>query len=260
MSYETILYDIVEESILKITLNRPNVRNAINDQLINELNDAYERARKDDEIRVVLVTGAGSAFCAGIDLVEYRGKSPLEFRGFIERFYLEMTDILYKMGKPVIAALNGPTLAAGCSIAFSCDMIIASEEAIIGYPEMNVGLVPAMHLILLPRLVGKHKAFELAFTGERISAKEAADIGLINCVVSHEMLDDEVMRFAHNFAEKSPLVMKVNRDTFYRGLTMEFRAGIADAGDALAILASSEDTLEGMTAFKEKRRPVWKGR
>ena len=260
MPYETILYDIVENGILKITLNRPEVRNAINDQLIADLNDAYDKARKDRGIRVVIVTGAGTAFSAGLDIVAYRGKSPLEFRGFIERFYLEMTEILYKMGKPVIAALNGPTLAAGCSIAFSCDMLIASDRAVIGYPEINVGLVPAMHLILLPRLVGKHKAFELAFTGDRISAAEAADVGLINHVVPHDHLEEKVMGFARNFAKKSPLVMKMNRDVFYRGLTMEFRAGIADAGDALSILASSEDTLEGMTAFKEKRKPEWKGR
>ena len=260
MLYETILYDIVEPGILKVTLNRPEVRNAINHQLITELNAAYEKARKDDSVRAIIVTGAGTAFSAGLDLVAYRGKSPLEFRRFIETFYLEMTEILYKMGKPVIAALNGPTLAAGCSIAFSCDMLIASERAIIGYPEINVGLVPAMHLILLPRLVGKHKAFELTFTGDTISAKTAAEIGLINHAVPHEKLEGEVMKFARNFASKSPLVMKVNRDAFYRGLTMEFRAGIADAGDALAILASSEDSIEGMTAFKEKRKPVWKGK
>ena len=136
----------------------------------------------------------------------------------------------------------------------------AMESAVIGYPEMNVGLVPAMHLILLPRLVGKHKAFELAFTGDPVSAQTAADIGLINHVVPHENLEEEVMEFARNLSEKSPLVMKINRDAFYRGLSMEFRAGIADAGDALAILASSEDSIEGMTAFKEKRKPVWKGR
>lgn len=260
MSYKTVLYDIVEPGILKITLNRPQVRNAINNQLINELNDAYEKARKDSSVRVVIVTGAGSAFSAGLDLVAYRRKPPLEFRKFIEIFYLEMTEILYKMGKPVIAAINGPALAAGCSIAFSCDMLIASENAVIGYPEMNVGLVPAMHLILLPRLVGKHKAFELAFTGDPVSAQTAADIGLINHVVPHEKLEEEVMEFARNLSEKSPLVMKINRDAFYRGLSMEFRAGIADAGDALAILASSEDSIEGMTAFKEKRKPVWKGR
>ncbi|MFH1625153.1 MAG: enoyl-CoA hydratase/isomerase family protein [Pseudomonadota bacterium] len=260
MPYQTILYSVVEPGILKITLNRPEVRNAVNDQLITELNAAYETARKDNSLGAIIVTGAGTAFSAGLDLVAYRGKSPLEFRRFIERFYLEMTEILYKMGKPVIAAVNGPVLAAGCSIAFSCDMVIASERAIIGYPEINVGLVPAMHLILLPRLVGKHKAFELAFTGEPISAKTAADIGLINHVVPHEKLEKEAMKFARNFAGKSSLVMKMNRDAFYRGLTMEFRAGIADAGDALAILASSDDALEGMTAFKEKRKPIWKGR
>jgi enoyl-CoA hydratase/carnithine racemase len=260
MTYETLLYEAVEPGIVKITLNRPEVRNAINDQLITDLLSAYESARKDDRVKAVIVTGNGKAFSAGLDLVSYRGREPLEFRRFIERFYLEMTEILYKMGKPVIAAVNGPVMAAGCSIAFSCDMLIVSEKAIIGYPEINVGLVPAMHLILLPRLVGKHKAFELTMTGDPISAKEAERIGLINHVVPHERLEEEVMTFARNFAGKSPLSMKLNREAFYRGLNMEFREGIATAGDTLAILSSSEDTLEGMTAFKEKRKPLWKGR
>jgi len=260
MGYQTLLYDLVEPGILRITLNRPEVRNAINDQLIRDLNDAYERARTDSNVRVVIVTGAGSAFSAGLDLVEYRGRSPLEFRRFIERFYLDMTEVLYKMGKPVIAAINGPVLAAGCSIAFSCDMLIASEKATIGYPEINVGLIPAMHLILLPRLVGKHRAFELVMTGDPIPAPTAAGMGLINHAVPHEKLEEEVMGFARNLGGKSPLVAKMLRDAFYRGLTMEFRAGIADAGDTLAITASSEDTLEGMRAFKERRKPLWKGK
>jgi enoyl-CoA hydratase/carnithine racemase len=167
---------------------------------------------------------------------------------------------MYNLGKPAIAMVNGAALAAGCTIAFSCDCIIASEKARIGYPEINVGLMPALHLILVPRLVGKHKAFELLFSGEPISAPEAERIGLINRAVPPEKLEEAVYELAGKMASKSPLVVKYCRDAFYRGLDMEFRKGIADAADVLCILVQSEDTREGMRAFAEKRAPLWKGR
>ena len=259
MSDKTIIYR-KEGHVARITLNRPEVRNAINLELITEYNESLNAARKDGEVRVVVITGAGSAFCSGIDLAFHRGKSGIEFRSFMEKLYWEMTDIQYSMGKPTIAAVNGPVLAAGCTLAFSCDMVIASEKARIGYPEINVGLIPAMHLVMLPRLVGKHKAFELAFTGDPISAKEAERIGLINRAVPHEEFEAAVGEMAGKLASKSPLVTKYCRDAFYRGLDVEFRKAIADAADVAGILWGSEDRLEGMSAFVEKREPRWKGR
>lgn len=258
-SSKTVIYQ-KEGGIARITLNRPEVRNAINLELITEYNEALNVARRDAGVRVVVVTGAGSAFCSGIDLAFHRGKSGIEFRSFLEKLYWEMTDIQYNMGKPTIAAVNGPVLAAGCTLAFSCDVIIASERARVGYPEINVGLMPAMHLVLLPRLVGKHKAFELAFTGEPISAREAERLGLINRAVPHEEFEAAVGEMAKKLAAKSPLVTKYCRDAFYRGLDMEFRKAIADAADVLCILVGSEDAQEGLSAFVEKREPRWKGR
>ena len=256
--FKTIVYQPGE--VARITLNRPQVRNAINLDLTTELNAALTQAKNDPTVKVVVITGAGTAFCSGIDLAFHRGRSPVEFRSFIEKLYWEMTDIQYSMGKPTIAAVNGPALAAGCTIAFSCDIIIASDKAIFGYPEINVGLIPAMHLILLPRLVGKHKAFELAFTGDPIPAREAERIGLVKSVVPHEELEAAVNEIATKLASKSPLVLKYCRDAFYRGLDMEFRKGIADAADILCILVGTEDSHEGLSAFVEKRPPQWKGR
>lgn len=248
------------ENIAEITLNRPEKRNAINFDLSRELNRALLQAKEDPAVKAVIITGAGKAFCAGIDLAFFRGMKPIDFRFFMETFYGEMTDIQRNLGKPTIAALNGPTLAAGCTIAFSCDMIIASEKAMIGYPEINVGLMPAMHLILLPRIVGKLKAFELCHIGEAIPPEEAFRFGMVNKVVPLEKLYAESLQMAAKLASKSPLLMKYCKDSFYRGMDMDFRKGIMDAIDILCVALTSEDSYEGLSAFVEKRNPAWKGK
>ncbi len=249
-----------EDGIARITLNRPEKRNAVNPDMSRELNSALLDAKNDKEVKVIIITGAGTAFCAGIDLALFRTWKPIEYRGFLETFYGEMTDIQRNLGKPTIAALNGPTLAAGCTIAFSCDMIIASGKATIGYPEINVGEMPALHLVLLPRLVGKYKAFELCLIGERISADEALRLGMINKVVPPSDLEAAVTETAKKLASKSPLLVKYCKDSFYRAMDMDFKKGIMDAVDILCLSLSSEDSYEGLTAFVEKRTPVWKGK
>lgn len=257
--FNTILYE-KRDFWAKIVLNRPEQRNAINKEMAKELNSALRMAGQDDDVRVVMVTGAGTAFCAGIDLKLFSRMNSLEFREFMETFYWEMTDIHYNLTKPTMAVLNGPSLAAGNSIAFSCDMVIASEKARIGYPEINVGLIAAMHLVMLPRILERHKAFELVFTGDAISATEAAHIGLINRVVPHDRLEEEAMELARKLASKSPLVTKYTKQAFYRSLDVEFRKAIADAADILCALFNSEDSKEGLRAFAEKRPPQWQGK
>lgn len=258
-SFETVVYER-HGGVARIVLNRPPV-NAISVQMSRELNRALDFARCDDEVRAVVVTGAGDrAFSAGIDLVEFERFDGRSMRRFLETLYSEMVEIQYKMGKPTIAALNGPALAAGVTVAVSCDILIASERARIGYTEINVGLMPALHLVLLPRIMGKYKALELCYTGEPIDAHEAHRLGLVNKVVPHERLADEAMAFAQSLASKSPLGIKYMRDIFFRNLDVEFRKAIADAADILCILKDSEDSHEGMRAFREKRPPVWKGR
>ena len=257
--FETIRYERVE-GVARIVLDRPPV-NAINWQLSRDLNQALDLARRDEAVRAVIITGSGDkAFSAGVDLKELEPADGRAMRRFMETFYFEMVELQYKMGKPTIAALNGPALAAGVTIAVSCDLLIASERARLGYPEINVGLSPAMHLVLLPRLVGKYKAFELCFTGDPIDAQEAFRLGLVNKVVPHDQVQAEAWALAQQLAAKSPLAVKYMRDVFYRNLDVEFRKGIADAADVLCILKDSADSHEGMQAFKEKRPPRWTGR
>ena len=260
MTEFTVIKYSKDRNIAKIILNRPEKRNAVNVDLSTQLNAALLQAKEDAEVRAVIITGAGSAFCAGIDLAFFRGMKPVEFRKFMETFYGEMTDIQRNLGKPTIAALNGPALAAGCTIAFSCDIIIASEKAFIGYPEINVGLMPAMHLVLLPSLVGRYKAFELCLIGERITAEEALKLGMINKVVAPGDLQAAADEMAKKLASKSPLLVKYCKDALYRCMDVEFEKGIMVAVDLLCLALSSEDSYEGLSAFVEKRAPMWKGK
>lgn len=259
--YETILYEKKKgDPVLKITLNRPKQRNAINRQMSAELNSALLQAKKDDDIRAIIITGAGTAFCSGIDLKYFYGVTGLEMRDFLRMFYREMTDIQQDLGKPTIAALNGPCLAAGCSVAFSCDVIIASEDCFIGYAEINVGLMAALHVVLVPRLIGRHRAFELLMSGDNVSAEQAARMGLINRMVPRDSLEKETYDLARKFASKSPLIVKFYKDCFYSLQDMEYRKALASIVDAMGVLVTSEDNKEGMKAFAEKRPPIWKGK
>lgn len=258
-TYETLRVER-HDAVARIVLDRPPV-NAINFQLADDYTKALDRLRRDESVRSVIVTGSGDqAFSAGVDLKELESADGRAMRRFLETFYFEMVELQYKMGKPTIAALNAPALAAGVTIAVSCDLIVAAEGTRIGYPEINVGLSPAMHLVMLPRMVGKFRAFELCFTGDPIPIEEAQRLGLVNRIVPKDRLAAESLAFAAELAAKPPLAMKLMRDTFYRNLDVEFRKGIGDAADVLCILKDSEDSHEGMRAFREKRPPRWSGR
>ncbi len=248
------------DHVATITLNRPEKRNAISYELTRALNQRLCEAKEDDGVRAVVITGAGSAFCAGLDLSVVQTLNTVAFKEFMSTFYSEMTDLQRGLGKPTIAALNGHTLAAGCTIAFSCDLIIAAEGVRIGYPEINVGLMPALHLVLLPRLVGRYKAFELCLTGEPITAEEALSWGMINRVVPPEELQKTTHQMAQTLAGKSPLLMKYCKDTLYQNMDVEFKKAIMNAADMVCLARCSEDTDEGLQAFLQKRSPVWKGR
>ena len=258
-SFTTLVFERLD-TVARIILNRPPV-NAVTRQLAAELNEALRYAGHDDTIRAVIVTGAGErAFCAGVDLVERAATDGLALRRFLETFYAEMVDVQAGLGKPTIAALNGPALGGGVTIAVACDLIIASDRARLGYPEINVGTSPAIHLVLLPRVVGKFKAFELCFSGEPIDAFEAQRLGLVNAVVPHDRLQDEALALAQRLAAKPPLAVRYMREVFYRSLDVEFRKGVRNAIDLNCLLRETEDASEGMRAFNEKRPPRWVGR
>ena len=163
----------------------------------------------------------------------------------------------YRMGKPTIAALTGPARAAGVTLAVSCDVIVASDTASIGYPEIEVGVIPAMHFVHLPRQIGRHKAFELLFSGKPISADEAYSRGLVNYVVPQAEVKERARALAKDFAMKSPLVMELARDSFMRANDFEYRRAIENVVETICNIIELDDAKEGLNAFNEKRRPRW---
>ena len=260
MEFNTIIYE-KKDFIAKIILNRPQVLNALTSQMVIEINQALHEAKVDDEVRVVVMTGAGDAFCAGMDIKFASTATPKELERHNELWYTELTNILHLLGKPVIAAVNGVCAGGGCGLAERCDVIIASEKARFGYPEINVGANPAVHFTVVPQMVSRIKAFELMFTGELFPAQEAERLNLVNRVVPHEKLDEEVYQLAQKFASKSPIVVKYLRDAFYRVPGIEYKSSLSNTGEVIgATLSSLEDAKEGRQAFIEKRPPVWKGK
>ena len=247
----------VTDRVAEITMRRAPV-NALNHALVEEINAAYRLARDDAGVRAIILTSAfDAAFSAGMDLAMIRGGSGLDLRRFLEKLYFEMHDLQYRMGKPTIAALTGPARAAGVTLAVSCDVIICSETASLGYPEIDVGLIPAMHFVHLPRQIGRHKAFELLFNGTPIAAAEAERAGLVNRVVPQAEVKPAARALARDFAAKSPVVMKLARDSFMRANDYEYRRAIEGVVDTICTIIETDDAQEGLDAFNEKRRPRW---
>jgi enoyl-CoA hydratase len=247
----------VRDRVAEITLRRPPV-NAIDHGLIDDLNAAYRRAKADPGVRAVILTSAfARAFSAGMDLAMIRGKRGLDLRRYLQKLYFEMHDLQYRMGKPTIAALTGPARAAGVTLAVSCDCIVAADTASLAYPEILVGVIPAMHFVHLPRQIGRHKAFELLFTGQPIGAAEACAMGLVNKVVPAAEVMEAARALARDFAAKSPLVMELARDAFMRANDFEYRRAIENTVETICNIIETDDAQEGLAAFNEKRPPRW---
>ena len=250
----------VIEGVAEITMNRAPV-NAIDHRLAREVIDAYVRARKDESARAVILTSAlPTVFSAGVDLklaVAFDGQA---LRSFIEVFYYEMHEALYRLGKPVIAAVNGHARAAGVTWAVSCDMIIAAEEAEMGYPEIDVGLLPAMHLVHLPLQIGRHRAAKLLFTGDIVSAAEMQRLGVVNEVVPRAEVLPRARALARRLAKKSPIAMKLLRDAFMRANDLDYRRSMESVVETMCQLKDTADSKEALKAFVEKRAAVYTGR
>jgi enoyl-CoA hydratase len=258
MSAELVHYTVTD-SIAEITLDRAPV-NALSMPLIDALLEALGKAREDAAVRAVIIASAHKVFCAGLDLDIIRGKRGIDAKLFLERLYFALNDIQYRMGKPTIAAIDGPARAGGMTIAISCDMIIAGEAAKFGYPEIDVGLIPALHFVQLPRLVGKHQAFGPLFLGDSFDAATAFRMGLLSEVVPKGTALDRARVIARRFAEKSPIVMKIGRDAFMRAVDADYRRAIEHAAESFALVATTQDCQEGLDAFVEKRPPKYTGR
>ncbi len=256
---ETLLIRL-EKPIAWIIFNRPDKLNAINDKLLKELSETLDELELNDEIRVVVLTGAGRAFSAGADVSSFVGITPIKAAIFSRKFQEVNLKIEYYT-KPVIAALNGYTLGGGLEIAMSADFRIASETAVLGQPEIKLGIIPgAGGTQRLARLIGRSKAKELIFTGDYIPASEALKLGLVDKVVPPEKLEDEVRSFALKLAEMPPLAVMLAKYAINYGLETNIWAGLAIESSGFGLLFSTEDMAEGVTAFLEKRKPKFKGK
>lgn len=243
-----------------LTINRPERRNSMTQAVVEELRAALARARDDAGVRVVVLTGAGEkAFCSGVDL---SGGADGGFlgdhagRGELPALF---TD-LWSLGKPTIARVRGFALAGGFGLALACDFVIASDDSQFGAPEVNVGLWPYVITVPLVRSMPPKRALELMMTGRRVDAAEALSIGFLNRVVPAEDLDWAVSELAARLAAASPIVMKMGRDSFYSVMDLPADAALRHLHAQLSLTTLTEDAREGMAAFNEKRRPVWKGR
>jgi enoyl-CoA hydratase len=247
----------VRDRVAEIVLDRPPV-NALSLELIEAVIAAFRRAGADDAVRaVVLASSREKVFCAGLDLDIVRGKPGREMRQFLERLYVEYSDVQYRLGKPSIAAVAGAARAGGMTLAVSCDMIVAGDSATFGYPEIDVGIIPAIHFVLLPKIIGRHRAFELLFGGKPFAAARAAELGLVNRVVPSADVFGEARALAREMASKPPSVVRFGRNAFHRANALDLHRSIEDVADALAAVAEFPEAQEGLAAFVEKRPPRW---
>jgi len=261
MDYQCILYE-KSKGLATITINRPEVRNALTQALMVELGEAITEAEVDDEVRVLILTGAGDrAFVAGADIGEVGARDTLTELGLKSRVRRDVYSRLEHLFKPSIAAINGYALGGGCELALACTLRIAAETAKLGQPEINIGIIPGLGgTQRLTRLVGKGRAMELILTGEMIDAQEAHRIGLVNKVVPAAELMDTARALGQKLAAKPPLALKAAKDAVDYGADMSLAAALEFENRLFAILSGSADAAEGVTAFLEKRKPEWRGR
>ena len=255
MSFENILLE-KEDGIATITFNRPDALNALNNQTRAEFYSVMKDVAADNNIKVVILTGAGRAFVAGSDIKELKQTTSLDAHN-IHRLGM----VVEKMEKPVIAAVNGFALGGGCEIVMACDIIIASDKARFGQPEINLGIIPGGGATQrLPRLVGVCKAKELILTGDIIKAEEAEKIGLVNRVVPGENLMATAKEIAKKIASKSQATVRLAKDVINKGMQTSLETGLDYEREIYSLCLTLEDKEEGINAFIEKREPQFKGR
>jgi enoyl-CoA hydratase/carnithine racemase len=258
MSYANLIVSVDDYYIGSITLNRPEQLNTFTTPMATELTHALAELDGDPRVRVVLIKGAGKAFCAGIDVNELKGKTALEYRAWIERMEQPLVAIS-QMKKPVIAQVQGAAAANGMGLAVAADLVIAAENAKMGLTAINVGLNCVGPVIPVARVVGRKKALELLLFGDLINAQEAMRLGLVNRVVATEDLEKEAQAWAVTLAKKSPVAVQIAKKGFYGSEDMGYLNQFDYMNDAFARLCTTQDAKEGVAAFFEKREPNWQG-
>jgi enoyl-CoA hydratase len=261
VAYETLLYDVAGNGVATITLNQPDTRNALSNEVLGELIAAFEAARDDDNVRCVVLTSSHDrVFSSGANLGGFAGDVPLVHKHFGSDRFVKLFRLIGELGKPSICAANGHVLAGSLGIALACDLIVAKDGAEFGTPEINVGAFPFMIMALIYRNVPRKRTNELLLLGDRISAQEAKEAGIVNKVVAPDEFQAAVDEWAGKLASKSPVVMRLGKDAMFRQQDMAFLDALEYLHAQLSLALSTEDIVEGVTAFFEKREPQWKGR
>ncbi len=259
MTYEAIRYE-TRDGVATVTLNRPNVHNAMNETMRRELVDVFDAIATTDDVRCVIVTGAGErAFSAGADIREFvESGSPTRFREARKR--LDFRQAMERCWQPIVAAIRGHCFGGGLEMALACDIRIASEDSRLGLTEVDLAIIPGGGgTQRLPRLIGRGKALELILTAARIPASEALAIGIVERVVPPDRLHVEAQALARSIADKAPVALRYAKEAVVKGLELPLADGLRLEGDLSTLLRTTDDRLEGARAFLEKRKPKWTG-
>jgi enoyl-CoA hydratase/carnithine racemase len=258
MAFETILIE-KKNQVGIITLNRPQKFNTFSSLMAEELNTALSKLDEDTEVRVVIIKGAGKAFSTGIDINEFHGKTPSEYHKWLTLMD-QMHFTIASMGKPVIAMVHGYAVANGAGLVAAADFAIMAGDAKLGTTAINVGLLCTGPIIPMSYGLGKKKTLEMLLSGDMIDAKEAERLGLVNKVVPAEKLEEETFTFAQKLIDKSSLAIQMGKEFYYQMIDMPFRQRFVLNSEIMTRLSTTEDAQEGVKAFIEKRKPVWKGK
>ena len=256
---EQVLLDL-DGHVATVTLNRPEQRNPLSATMLRDLASALRWCRDEAEVRVVVLTGAGRVFCAGADLSSFDGEMNEMQRYRSRELFVELFILMAELGKPIVGRINGHALAGGFGLACACDLLVAADTAMFGTPEINVGIWPMMIQAILARSIPRKVLLEMEMLGNRWSAAQLQAVGVVNRVVPQEQLDTTVAEIAGSLAKKSPVALRLGRDSFYRQEDMDFRAALHYLHGQFLLVSQTEDSREGIKAFFEKREPDFKGK
>jgi enoyl-CoA hydratase/carnithine racemase len=250
----------IDDHVATVTLNRPEQRNPLSATMLRDLASAFRWCKREPEVRVVVLTGAGDrVFCAGADLSGFDGEMTHLERHRSRSLFVELFTLMAGLGKPIVGRINGHALAGGIGLACACDLLVSTDTATFGTPEINVGIWPMMIQAILSRNVPRKVLLEMEMLGDRWTATQMQGFGVVNRVVPHDLLDNTVKEITDKLAKKSPVAMQMGRDSFYRQQDMEFAAALDYLHSQFTLVTLTEDSKEGIKAFFEKREPDFKG-